>query len=401
MKFLERFFGPPSEAKFAKLLIETFRRIGDEGTYHHDEAERRLILTKNGEQAGIVNLTNLYATYVGLPKAEREAFIANVCIGLAGRTDVPTDFEDVKPDLRPTVRSKFMTELMRLSAAAEGGKYLHLPSIPLSDHLAVSLVYDLPKAMRFVTQDNLDEWGVTLYEAMEVARQSLHEFQPAQYASVGDRLYIFENADAYDGTRMLLLDLMRSLKVEGRPLALPMTRDCLIVTGSDDIEGQRMMVDLAEQLIESPRPLCSVAHVLDGDEWEPWSPPDDNPLVDKFRRLAMQYFGVEYAEQQGLLEKLAAQHRHDVFVATYHGMQQEGAHFSYCVWTKGCPSWLPKTDLIAFVDPETEAMNMIPWQRVVQAAGDMLEELEHYPPRWSVTDFPTAEQLAAMAQSKS
>ena len=63
-----------------------------------------------------------------------------------------------------------MAELMM---QLDGNVLGEIPYHPLGDHLAIALVYDLPEAMQTIGQERLDKWGVTLYEAMEVARENL------------------------------------------------------------------------------------------------------------------------------------------------------------------------------------------------------------------------------------
>ena len=46
----------------------------------------------------------------------------------------------------------------------------------------VALVYDLPTTMGFVSADKLEEWGVSLYEAMEAAQRNLESLE---YAMMG------------------------------------------------------------------------------------------------------------------------------------------------------------------------------------------------------------------------
>ncbi len=394
MKFLDHFFGPPSEAAFAKILIEALHRAGNDQQYDYDEAGRRLMVSKGGADVGVLNLSNLHSIFCRLAKQDRSDWLKKTCIGLLNRVEIPADFEDAKPDLRPTIRSRSFLDSVRLGAEADGTTYVEFPSIRVSEHLMACLVYDLPQAIRFVNLENLDTWGVSLYEAMEVARQNLNEL-PSACASVGGKLYIFENGDACDATRMLRLDMVRQLKVEGSAIALPMTRDCLMIAGSDDLEGLRMMCELADQR-QGPRPLCFIAHALVADEWEPWLPPTDNPYHEKFRLLEMKHYGIEYGEQKNPLEKWAAHKGLDVFVGSFSRMRRDDKDLSYSLWSKGVPSWLPKTDLVAFFDKEADVKGLVPWDRVVAEMGDSMEPLDYYPPRWSVEQFPTNEQLQKM-----
>jgi hypothetical protein len=73
---------------------------------------------------------------------------------------------------------------------------------------------------------------------------------------------------------------------------------------------------------------------------------------------------------------------------------------SYCVWTKGIESTLPKTDLIAlnpdmvnfdFNRPDTMLLD---WDRAKKEFGPLLEPLDIYSPRWRVREYPTDEQMA-------
>ena len=68
---------------------------------------------------------------------------------------------------------------------------------------------------------------------------------------------------------------------------------------------------------------------------------------------------------------------------------------SYAVWTESVESLLPQTDLVVFGGMEGEP-TMVPWSRVLEEVGHLLEPLDIYPPRYRVREFPSAEQLAAM-----
>jgi hypothetical protein len=250
-----------------------------------------------------------------------------------------------------------------------------------------------------VTHEDLDIWGVTIYEAMEVARANLDENPPEVRLALDKRLHIFRCGDAYDATRMLSLDLMRRLEVGGSPVALPVTRDLLLVTGSQDAAGLTLMAELAQKELESPRPVCAIPHLLSGDEWQPWSVADDHPAAAGFRTLKLQQFGGEYAEQKPLLEALVESKGLDAFVATFSAKQVggNGDAFSFCVWTIGVSIWLPKTDLICFSDMERDIKVLVPWDVAADELGSTMTPLDFWPPRWSVEEFPDDECLGRMA----
>ena len=59
---------------------------------------------------------------------------------------MPEDFEDVKPDLLPVVRSRAHFELNSLGGEVERGTPLSLPFQVLGEHFGIGIVYDLPEA---------------------------------------------------------------------------------------------------------------------------------------------------------------------------------------------------------------------------------------------------------------
>lgn len=397
MGLFDRWFGPPTEEKFAKIVAEGLRRAGDDRTATYDKAEGRLLFTRDGKDAGILNLKNLFGEYRNVPKSKRQEWIQRNLPGLANQMDLPEDFEDVKPDLLPTLRTRSLLTIMQLDAKLAGGtKLLDMPLVPFSGHLVVGFVYDLPTTMRFIMQEDFAPWDVSIYEALEVARHNLEQ-RPYRMISVGEKLFVIETDDAYDATRILLTDRIRELPLTGNPVATAVTRNCLLITGADDVDGLGMMAEIVEKKAGEPRPLCSVPVQLIGDEWQTWLPPADHPHYDKFRLLEIQYLSGEYAIQKELLDKLHEKEGEDVFVATFSAIKRtDGKLLSYATWSQGVPTWLPRTDLVALVVAEPNRMGLVPWERVQAVVGHMFEPLDCYPPRWLVTDFPTPEQWEQM-----
>lgn len=157
-----------------------------------------------------------------------------------------------------------------------------------------------------------------------------------------------------------------------------------------------MMADLAEKSLEEPRPICWIPHRLRGDTWEEWMPPTDSPVFDRFRVLRLRHWSGDYAEQQDLLNRINDRTGTDEFVASFTVAEKDGHVLSYSVWTKDVPTWLPETEFVGFVRSESEVVGMVPWDRVRATVGSLMKLTDHYPVRWFVEGFPTAEQIAAM-----
>lgn len=407
MGWLDFLFGPPSRDKFAKLVMAQLRKVarGQELKYNREQ-----YLIERGSE-GFINLANLYHEYCQTPRAERDKVLDRFIRGCIGTTafELPEDFNDVHPDLLPVVRSRFYLESVALQSRARGGEGVTVPQQMIGDHLSLSLVYDLPQAMRSIIQEDLDKWGVTFYEAVEAARRNLEQMGNVAFATLqgegGDGVYISATGDNYDASRLAMLDLVRKFPVRGDYIAMVPNRDTLVVTGSEDASGLEVMGKIAEDSFDKPRPISTVALRLVGDDWESWLPDPNSPVFTKFHELRLRTIGMEYNDQKELLDQIHQSTSEDIFVASFSAVQQKesGRISSYSVWSQGVPTLLPETDDIVLLRAngaadKVELAAAGGWRRVLEIAGDLMVPLGMYPERYRVLEFPTAQQLAAIGK---
>jgi len=89
----------------------------------------------------------------------------------------------------------------------------------------------------------------------------------------------------------------------------------------------------------------------------------------------------------------------NIFVAPWSSRYHpDGRPLSYAIWAADEDhTLLPKTDLIAFfAQSGGELPRLVEWEKVVEVAGDLMEAVDIYPPRYRVRAFPTKNQLTAM-----
>ncbi len=403
MSMLDKLFGAPSRERFARLVMAGIRRAGDDRKIHFDG--EHFCLRPEGHDISVMNLSNVYAEYCAADKTLRSKLLVNVVRNwFADRRALPEAFEDVHPDLLPTVRSRAYFELAVLQLKLAGGAGFDYPQQILADHLAIGLVYDLPDSMRTIVGQDLENWGVTFYEALEAASANLRQKEDPVFVSPQEGVYISATGDNYDASRLILTDMVQQFDVRGDPVAIVANRDTLILTGSENAAGLKTMAVRARQAMEEPRPIWPVPLRLVDDEWTAWLPPLGHVLYSDFATLRLQSLGQQYAEQKELLD--AGYHRlgRDVSVGSFSGAQnsQTGEVRSYCVWSDGVQSLLPQTDLIYFFQPgdsDESAVTAVPWESVVDELGSALERQELYPPRHLVRSFPTGAQLRRLHQA--
>jgi hypothetical protein len=397
MSMLDRLFGAPSRERFARLVMAGIRRAGDDRQIHFDEAN--FCLRPDGHDVSVMNLSNVYAEYCAADKALRPKLLGNVVRNwFADRRALPELFEDVHPDLLPTIRSRAYFEFAVLQLKLEGGAGFDYPQQILAEHLSIGLVYDLPDSMRTIVGQDLDNWGVTFYEALEAAATNLRQKEDPVFVSPLDGVYISATGDNYDASRLLLTDMVQQFEVRGDPIAMLANRDTLILTGAENAAGLKAMAVRARQVMEEPRPIWAVPLRLIDDEWSEWLPPMGHVLYREFATLRLQSLGQQYAEQKELLDAHYLKTGQDLFVGSFSGVldSQTGEVKSYCVWSEGVQTLLPHTDLVYFFRPDESdesVVTAVPWNLVEDELGPSLERQELYPPRYLVRSFPSQAQL--------
>jgi hypothetical protein len=400
MKGPEKRKTPPSQEQFANLVMDRLReaRLPGEISYDPDEFQISVALGEN-EPRAVLFLSNGYREYCSVSEGDRPQVLRRFVRGwLDARKETPEEFADVQHDLLPALRSRGLFESSRLQARIGGDDTISWPHHVVADDLGLGLVYDLPDAMRSISNRELEAWSTTLYEALEVARENLRRLRPRIIGpQEGEGIYVFTTNDGYDSSRLILLDLIRQFQVKGDYIAMAPGRETLIVAGSDDEPGLRAMLAVAKDVLQKPRPVSGVALRLDGEEWVSWLPKPDHPLYDEFWLLRLHTSHNDYAEQKDLLDRLYEKTGEDTFVASFTILRDKetGQYLNFCTWKQGARSLLPRTERIVLGADGREPI-LVAWQKVMEVAGHLLKPMEMYPERYLVEEFPTAEQLAAM-----
>lgn len=303
---------PLNKDDFAKLMMARIRETGEKGKIVYDSKE--FSLRGEGKTFAAMFLTNAYAEYCSAPLTDRNRVVRHyVRNWFAVSKEMPEDFEDVKPDLLPVVRSRSHFEINNLEVV--DGLPLNWPHEVLGEHFGIGIVYDLPESMRSISQGSLDKWGVTFYEALEAAMENFFQLDEKFISSEG--IYLSAMGDNYDASRILITDAIRHFQVKGDHIAMIPNRENLIVVGSEDDDGLAGMVKLAAKAMREPRPISGIALRLDGDDWIPWLPDASHPSYKAFQELQLQSFGQDYASQKVMLDKLHEKNGEDVFVANF------------------------------------------------------------------------------------
>lgn len=381
--------------QFARLVIDGLKKAGDDREVVFDADAFQLQFQNDGEDCGVLNLSNLFIEFSSLSEELQQQRVSEIVrAALSHLKPIPDDFQDASFDLRPRLWSRSTFEMMKLRNRLENTEEPDWPIEPIGEHLYLSLVFDLPESVRSISSEDLESWGVSTWEAREVAIKNLAE-EEFVIASLGDVLYASNTGDSYDATRLILTNLIEQLEVEGSPVAMVPNRDTLLVTGSESEVGVKMMVELAtRELLENARPLVASALIFREGQWEDWELPEDHPSWEDYRRCVLGFQQFEYENQKKMLDQLNEQELIDQFNASFTVISKDDRHMSYCVWGKGVLSSLPRTDLVAFVSDFGGGVRAFAgWDEVRQHCGELMTEQEYYPQRFFVQEYPSEEIL--------
>ena len=150
-----------------------------------------------------------------------------------------------------------------------------------------------------------------------------------------------------------------------------------------------------------PRFESGIVLALEDGRWRPFLPRKDSDAYELLCRHQVASFWRDYDEQKRLLDELHGKRGIEIHVAPFTAQEDRATRTLSTVttWIEGVEALLPRAAQVVFAtgDPANPtALGAVPWERVRDAAGHLMEPTDHYPERWRVVAFPTGEQLAAM-----
>jgi hypothetical protein len=235
----------------------------------------------------------------------------------------------------------------------------------------------------------------------ELARRS----STRQFRRLSPGLYCSEFDDNLAAARVMLPELLTSLRVKGSPVVAIADRDTLLVCGDNDRDAVTSMVTAVQSRLEkSTRPMNGRMMRWRNGSWSPYLPEPDAPGRRLARDLATLASAADYAQQQAWLQ---ADLGNDVYVAGY-GVRErsDSPMFSHCAWSKGVTQSIPQTDFVALVsDPDGDHPHeprpfLVTWQQASETVGTMMQQQDLYPPRYFITDFPSPAQIEHLSSTE-
>ncbi len=390
----------PRNDAFADRFINAARRSGVTRPLTYDA---ELFRVQVGE-GSYFNLHNAHRAYVDAPRGKQQQALAQFVRALHASNDQDPQggWDELRPLLRPVIRNLSQLEQVRLHAFAEKGWDAPntLQYRQLTEECVELIAIDHAEHMVTRQEGPSPEWGVSLHEALDIARRNLRGIDPVDFVPLTPGLFRAAWADCYDSSRALLPELVNRVPVAGRPVFLLATRDLMMVAGENDEAAQSAMFDIALEEIKAGRAISPELLCHDDEGRITTRQPATADLRAKQHRLHLSFRQDAYQVQKQLLERVHAAQGIDVFVASFLVYASGSDVFSIASWAQGVDASLPLADHLALVVPTEDESRIIrvPWETAIPIIGHLLEpDPRHlHPPRYLTRGFPAEDLLVQL-----
>ncbi|MCP4193832.1 MAG: hypothetical protein GY768_24755 [Planctomycetaceae bacterium] len=375
-----------TEKKFAKDVGKVAKSIDPSLEYTYLPEMREVKLTSpDDDSVGpfTVFLGNIFLKVSELPKKERlptiEAFLREVI--------TPTELspDELLESLALRVRTDFEIDFRNRHIELMGHEAP--PSISMRrGELLVEVVSDRDESVSIARSDDLAEIGVSEDEAVRLATAKIRRITgDDQWEKIDGSIWISRYQDDYDFARLVAAEDFGQFPFKGKPIVFVPSHSICLATDSTDTDVLLKMTETGNESAVNHRPFCQLLWTLGEDcNWMEWRPGEASESWGVAQLQAMRETISKYEEMKDYLERSLVE---DVFVATFQAMQDDDGLTCYSVYTLDLPSYLPRTDFVAIVDPglpeDQTVIGRVDWNEFEKNLGfGAIEQVEDLNPPW-------------------
>ena len=395
-----------SEKKLAKDIGRIAKRLDSGLSVTYDPGSRSVDLHRVSDTEAApynIYLGNLYLKLKDMTRSQRSESISAFLTEVLFPKELTAD--ELIAALALRARTRFEMELRR-SLMAIGG--VPFETITYGDgDLVLELVADGDESIMSVSPDRLSEASISAEDAYKTAAATLvRATDENQWAQISEHVWASAYEDDYDFSRLVTAASSVRFPFEGAPVAFVPSHSVCLVTDTPSGPVLAEMVEIGNEAAESHRPFSQLLWMqLPDGQWSPWT---TSPGEDGHAELALQQVRervAQYDDQQQYLESLLQDRGEDSFVASYQVYERDGELQSVATYTLNLPSYLPKTDVVALVDPGSgkndAVLGAVAWSQFAEAlGGETLKAMEDLsPPRFQLLGELTTEQLQRLRGS--
>lgn len=399
MGILDLFRGSKRE-RTARRYIKALREAGESRQMVYVPTERIVaVLDEQGQRSQVAFLGNLEREISSTPEAGQDAIYQRYAASLMETAieNRTRDYVAIRSTLRILLKDETYPAYIALQTVADlpNGKPASQVYENVVGDVIACCVEELDNGLRFVTDADLVNWGVSAEQVLKDAKANVCAL-PCEVHPSARAHFVFAN-DSFQAARLVHTALFRDRPARGMWVAVVPDRNTYFLAESEDLEGLAILARLAEkQCIEGDRLISGTPFVLRNGTWEVFTPPEAVQIA--FCNAGRQFAASRWGEFKAVLEKDLERRREDIFVASFtvYADEKTNAYWSNVVWSNGVDTILPVADRVTFFEGEGVPRRVAAWADVLRVMGPSMQELEGLPLRFRVKVFPNAEQMVAM-----
>jgi len=394
---------PPRIEDLAALLLRRATSDQADVTWTYDR-EQNMLRSSGGVQ---VNLVNIFLAYSKTPRSSRRVLLEKYSSMLnVSALEVPKLWSLAGKGVVLAVRSKYDYMVTSIESRVGSKSISEGVAWPFVGDLCLLLLYDFGPNMTHVGAGLVATWGQDEQAVRNQALRNLRSLQRPVWVPLQNGVYKLLSEVAYEETWLLVDAVVDQLPFAQSAVLMPVNRGVLIA--ADGRSGDALSAMLQEALVSlqnNPWPISAVMLTYQDDHWREFK--TEGNVAQRAKAVAAINLAGIYKDQQIALAEYFEKNGEDIFVATF-DVRQRGDDmagiYSWCVWTEGVLTLLPKTDVVIFSkrDVENRESLIVQWEQAVQVCGRYFHPTDEDPPRFRIADFPTAEewqQLKAIGEA--
>jgi len=382
MSIFDLFRRSSDRDRFAKGVI---RRAKVRSWPHEIEYDREKFCLRSGTDGATFYLENVYGDWIKNGADGKRADVDRV-VSTMFEGALPLDLESSLSLVLPAVRNRRALECQWL--ATEGkierawwdGAFL-----PLCDSLAIVIAVDRPTSIALIDNRKFREWNRSFAQLMDHAVLNLRERSPTRFERHPSGFYFSQYNDQYDCSRLLLPELFDLLSLDGDPVAIPVTRDGLVVAGSKDVDALCAMARFVEEVIEeSARATAYLPLILRDKAWSVFEA--EGPELEPLRDLVAKQMLWDYECQRNVLQDQKTREGREILAGKIIAKKFDGKVYAIATWTETVQTLLPHVDAVAVMRVDGQWI-MRAWDDFWAVCGDLLSDQGLYPRRYMTPNW--------------
>lgn len=369
---------------WGRAVVARLQQLEPRRQLRFDEAAFEIAF-EDGETKGAIALTNHWA----------EATAASSSVDEVADRIHRSLGTNASNGLLPILRERVTIEVdahLRAEHDPKLGSSDRVPYRPIADVLAIGLVEDRANTVEWLSNKGLEEKKLTFDVSLASATRALLARPAPAMKTLAPGAFRFDG-DEYGATRFFLGAMEKGLSVRGDAVAFFVSRETVLVTGSDDVEGQKALLQEVSEEVKKPRAWTPRLLRRRGTTWVRF---EGTPIATEVQRRGVL---ADYDRQTKLLRSYARDE--DPFTAEAIAVQNKknGNVFTMATLTETVDTLLPEVELVSLAlweKGKARHIGVVRFDVLEKTMGPRMTKTPHWPVRYRIAKFPTSAEVKAM-----